>query len=526
MASYSIIIKNGTILDGTGGPLKRADIGISDDKIKTIGDLKGDAASVVIDASNKYVSPGFIDITTHSDTHWTLFTQPTQESFIRQGITTIIGGHAGSSLAPLIKGENIEAIQKWVDISKINVNWQSVDEFLLELERHPIAVNFGTFVGFGNIRRGIIAEEARSAKSEEVKQMQYLAEKSLDEGAFGISTNLGAAHQNSASNEEIIQIFKTARDRRNVAVHHLEDEGKNILPALARLISFTRNSGVHSHINHFKAIGRSVWPSFPLGLEMIERAHKEGGVQLTCDFFPYTRTNSNLYTLLPKWAIESGKKRILSLISGKERKYLLESLKDLTLHYEKIIIASTLHDLDIVGKNILELSQKSGISPEETILNLLEINKLQVSIFNEAILEENIEILAAKNYSMVASDGTGYSGDYHSKTDLPHPRSFGTFCRILSRFVKEKGILNWENAVYKMTGFPAKTLGISSRGILAKNAYADVVIFDPETVEDKADYINPYQLPRGVEYVLINGGIVLKENSLTGLNPGRVLRHS
>jgi N-acyl-D-amino-acid deacylase len=177
-----------------------------------------------------------------------------------------------------------------------------------------------------------------------------------------------------------------------------------------------------------------------------------------------------------------------------------------------------------VGKNILELSQKSGISAEETILNLLEINKLQVSIFNEAVSEENIEILAAKNYSMVASDGAGYSGDYRSKTDLPHPRSFGAFCRVLSRFVKEREILNWENAIYKMTGFPAKTLGISSRGVLAKNAYADIVVFDPEIVEDKADYTNPYQFPRGVEYVLINGSIVLKENSLTGLNPGRVLR--
>lgn len=359
MANYSIIIKNGTIFDGSGGPSKQADIGISDGKIKAIGDLKNDAASLVLDASDKYVAPGFIDITTHSDTHWTLFSQPSQESFIRQGVTTIIGGHGGSSLAPLVKSENIETIQKWVDVSKINVNWQSMGEFLSELERHPIGINFGTFVGFGTIRRGIIDEQSRPAKNEEIKQMQYLAEKSLDEGAFGISTNLGAAHQNSASDEEILQIFKAAEKRGALTVHHLENEGKNLLPALVHLISLTRNSGVRSHINHFKAVGKSVWASFAQGLEMIEQAHKEKA-QLTCDFFPCTRTGSNLYMLLPDWAIESGKEKILSFINGKERKYLLEYLKDLTLHYEKITIASTLHDLDVVEK----ISWNSVKNPE------------------------------------------------------------------------------------------------------------------------------------------------------------------
>lgn len=511
------------VFDGTGVPFKETDVGIRDDKIKKIGNLKKETAPIMIDATDKCVAPGFIDIATHSDTHWTLFSQPDQESFIRQGVTTILGGHGGSSLAPLVKGENIEAIQKWVDISKINVNWQSISEFLSELEKHPIGINFGTFVGFGNIRRGVIGDQARPAKKEEIGQMRYLAGKSIDAGAFGISTDLGAAHQNSASEEEIVEIFKITEGRGSLTVHHLESEGKDILPALARLISLTRNSGVNSHINHFKAVGRSVWPSFPKGLEMIEQAHKEK-LQLTCDFFPYTSTGSNLYTLLPGWAIQSGKKKILSFIKGEERKHLLDYLKDLTLHYEKIIVASTLHGLDIVGKSILELSKKSGISPEETLLNLLEVNELQVSIFNEAISEENIEILAGKNYSMVSSDGTGYGGDYHSKTDLPHPRSFGAFCRVLSRFVREKGILNWENAIYKMTGLPAKTVGISDRGVIRENAYADIVVFDPEKVEDKADYINPYQFPKGMERVLINGNIALQENKLAGFGRGRVLR--
>ncbi len=524
MASYSIIIKNGLVLDGTGGSSKQTDIGISADKIKQVGDLKNDAAPVVIDASNKYVSPGFIDLTTHSDTHWTLFSQITQESFIRQGVTTILGGHGGSSLAPLVKAEDIATIQKWVDISKININWQSVKEFLSELEQHQIGVNFGTFVGYGTLRRGILGEQSRAAQNNEIAEMQYLAEKSLKEGAFGISTNLGAAHQHPATNEEIVEILKVAKSAKTIAAHHLEDEGKNILPAISRLLSMTRNSGVHSHINHFKAIGKTAWSYFPQGLEMIEEAHKEN-VQMTCDFFPYTRTGSNLYMLLPEWARESGKKHILELIKGKERKHLLDSLKELTLHYDRITIASTLHDLDGIGKTILELSQSAGIPPEEIILNLLEVNDLQVAIFNDAISEENIELLAKKDYSMIASDGVGYSGTYRVKTDLPHPRSFGAFPRAFSILVKDKGILTWENAVYKMTGFPAKILGISDRGIIAKGAYADIVIFDPETINDRTSYINPYQFPIGIDYVLVNGVIALKENSLTGENRGRILRH-
>ncbi len=523
MATYSIIIRNGLVFDGTGTPPRIDDIGIIDDKIKKIGNLSADKAPTIIDAANKYVCPGFIDITTHSDTHWTIFSYPSQESFIRQGVTTIIGGHGGSSLAPLVKATDIETIQKWIDVSKINVNWQSMKEFLVELERHPLGVNFGTFVGYGTIRRGIIGDEIRPAKNDEIAQMQYLTEKSLEEGAFGFSTNFGAAHQKPTSDEEIIAILNVVKTAKAITSHHLEDEGKDILPAISRLISLARNSGVPSHITHFKAIGRTAWGFFPRGLEMIEEVHKEG-IEITCDFFPYTRTGSNLYLLLPDWAREAGKKHILELIRGKERKHLIDSLKDFTLHYDKIDIASTRYDLDGVGKSIQALAQNSGREPEDVVLDLLDVNDLQVAIFNEAILEKNIELLAAKNYSIIASDGVGYSLDYRVKTDLPHPRSFGSFPRIFAKLVKEKEVLSWEEAIYKMTGFPAKTLGISGRGIIEKEAYADIVVFDPETITDRAGYINPFQSAVGIEYVLINGAIALEENALVAANKGRILR--
>ncbi len=524
MSAYSIIIRNGLIFDGAGRPPRQGDIGISEDKIKKIGDLSGDDAPTIIDASNKYVAPGFIDLTTHSDTHWTLFSHPSQESFIRQGVTTIIGGHGGSSLAPLVKGEDIETIQKWVDISTININWQSMDEFLDELERHAIGVNFGTLVGYGTIRRGIIGDESRQADKKEIDQISFLVEKSLREGAFGFSANLGAAHQKSASDEEVSTLLKICNAFKTFVNHHLEDEGKEILPALARVIALSRSSGIRSHIAHFKAIGKGSWKFFDHGFSMIDEAAKEG-VSITCDLFPYTRTGSNLYLLLPEWAREGGKNNILEIIKGEKRIKLIEALKELTLHYDKISIASTRSDLDGAGKTIGDLSRISGRPAEEVLLDLLDINKLQISIFSEAISESNIEIAAGKNYSAISSDGVGYASDYRSKTDFPHPRSFGTFPRIFAKLVKEKSVLTWQEAIYKMTGLPAQILGIKDRGIIEKNTFADIVVFDPEKIADHADYINPYASPTGINFVIINGGVALSENNLQTANLGRVLRH-
>lgn len=523
--AYSIIIKNGKVFDGTAAPPKQIDIGIDGEKIKKLDNLQDDGAKIVIDASGKYVCPGFIDLTTHSDTHWTLFSQPNQESFIRQGITTILGGHGGSSLAPLVKKEDIEGIQKWVDISKINFNWQSTEEFLSELERRKLPLNFGTLVGHGTIRRGVIGNENRPAEKTELDQMKFLLEKSLKEGAFGISTNLGSAHGKSATDEEVAELLKIVADFNAVASHHLEDEGKNILPALSRLIFLTRSAKVKSHIAHLKAIGKTAWNFFPQVLEMIEQAIREK-LRLTCDFFPYTQTGSNLYMLLPEWVREGGKKTIIETVTGEERKNIITALKDLTLHYDRITIASTLHDFESVGKNIAELSKNSGLSPEEIILNLIKLNDLQVTIFNEAISENNIHELARKDYSTISSNGAAYDRNYRSETEIPHPRSFGSFPRIFSWFVKENGILGWEKAIYKMTGLPAKILNIHDRGAIAKGFYADILVFDPETIADRATYANPYQFPDGIECVIINGNIVLKENSLTGKFPGRVLRRS
>jgi len=317
--------------------------------------------------------------------------------------------------------------------------------------------------------------------------------------------------------------LKTAEKYGAVSMHHLEDEGKNLLPAVSRLIMYLRNSENKGHIAHFKALGRSAWQDFDNALNIIETARKEN-LRITCDFFPYTSTGSNLSSFLPQWVLSENRNKILALLAEeKTRQNLIEYLKGLTLHYEKIIIASTVENSASLGKNIRQISLDSGLREEEVIIDLLKSNDLRVAIFNNVILDKNIEILAGKPYSMVASDGVGYDVSYLDNT-LPHPRSFGSFPRIFSEFIRQKKLLNWENAVYKMSGLPAEILGIKKRGALAKGKYADIVIFNPNTIKDNATYDNPFQYPTGIEYVFINGTLTFAENKMTEKSNGKVLK--
>ena len=527
MAHYDILIKNGMVLDGKRGRLRRGDVGINADKIKFIGDLAGgSSADLEIDAAGKYVAPGFIDLTNHSDTHWRLFSSPGQESLLYQGVTTILGGNCGVSLAPLVIGADIEGLERWANISEININWQTIDEFLEETEKHKLGVNFATLVGHGTVRHGLIKDK-RPANPAEINQMRLLLDRSFKAGAFGFSTNLGAIYEKSASKEEVIELLKVAAEHNVFSKYHLRNEGANILPAVSEIIGFTRESGARCQISHLKAIGRRAWEYVQDVLNLISQAREEG-IEITADVFPYTSTGSNLFMLFPDWILEEGEKAILKhLRNPEERKILLSSLKEMTLHYERIIISSAARRaLDVVGKTLLEIAENAGKTPEEAMLDLLDMNELRVSIFNEAIRKEDIEKFIIQEYAMVASDGAGYAPTDASEKDLPHPRSFGAFPKVFTDFVRGKKLLSWEDAVYKMSGLPASVLGLKDRGILEKGAIADLVIFDPENIKDKATYENPFKFAEGMEWVIVNGRPVIEKGVFTGALNGKIIKKS
>ncbi|MBI2628408.1 MAG: amidohydrolase family protein [Candidatus Niyogibacteria bacterium] len=525
MAHYDILIKNGMVIDGKRGRIRREDVGINNDKIKFIGDLAGESsAELEIDANGKYVAPGFIDLTNHSDAHWRIFSSSGQESMLYQGVTTILGGNCGISLAPLISGKDIEGLEKWVNVSEININWQTMDEFLEEMEKQKLGVNFATLVGHGTLRHGIVKDNS-PVSAAEINQMRLLLDRSIKAGAFGFSTSLGAIYEKSASPEEVIELLKVAAEHNAFSKHHLRNEGMNILPSVSEIISFARESGANCQISHLKAVGRRGGEHVQDVLNLISQAREEG-LKITADVFPYTSTGSDLFMLLPAWVLEEGKDAILEQIRDQEkRKSLILSLKELTLHFERIIIASVARGaLAVAGKTLLEIAEDAGKAPEEVMLDLLDINELRVSIFNEIIKKEDIEKFIIQEYAMVASDGAGYALADASKKDLPHPRSFGAFPKVFADFVKEKKLFGWEDAVYKMSGFPALVLGLKDRGILEKGAMADVTIFNPENIQDQATYKNPFQLAKGMEWVIVNGRPIIENGVFTGALNGKILK--
>ena len=520
MSHYTTIIKNGLVFDGKGNKPVKTDIGIADDEIKKIGDLQSEAAQNIVDAEGKCVTPGFIDMTSHSDTHWTIFSSPKQESLVSQGITTIIGGNCGSSLAPFLGESSVKEIRRWTDTSKTNINWQTMEEFLAEMDKHRLGINFGTLVGLNTIRRSIIADKQKIGK------IKILLESSLKQGAFGLSTSFSLNDFDFFEEEDLADIFKMSQMNNSVVKHHLEDEGQNILPAVSKLINIARVSGVRTHLSHFKAIGKSSWNYFSKALEMAENARKEG-LNITYDFFPYTKTGSSLFTLLPAWFKKYSRKDIMVILSemGEKRRMELKNyLKKITLHYDKIIVASAASSLDAGGKTIKQIADETSRDGEEVILNLLEVNDLRVSIFNEVIAEFNLEIMAKDAFSVVSSDGVGYDFSHKKTNDLPHPRSFGAFPRAIKQLVIVKGLMPMETIITKMTGIPALILGIKNRGVIEEGKKADLVVFDPEKISDTSTYENPINPSAGIEYVFVNGQAVVKANKLTGLLPGEILR--
>src|SRR3990167_4659863 len=524
MAFYSLIIRNGKIIDGKMGERGIGDIGIYKETIAKVGDLSNDIADEIINAEGKFVSPGFIDLTSHSDTHWTLFTEPGQESVLTQGITTILGGNCGFSIAPLVRQEVIEGLRKWIDVSAININWQSFDEFLAELEKRFLAVNFASLIGLGTLRRGVIGNAGRTVNDIEAKEMIFLLDRSMKDGAFGLSTSLGRVHEKNASETELKELLQIIKNYEGLAKHHLKDEGKEIMSSLAQIIGLARESGARTQISHFKILGRQSWDNIAPALSMIEHGREEEKLDLWLDFFPYEKTGSNLYLLLPPWLLEEGGRKIISRLKEPEtRKNVADYLKNMTLHYDKMILASTLRDKTGLGKTLLELSQKTGLNPEELIIELLEINELKVSIFNEVINPQHLIQLAAKKYSLFATDGLGISGR-NIESDFPHPRSFGAFPKCVNLFVNQKRILTLEEAIYKMTGLPARNLGLNDRGTIETGKKADLVVFDLDKIEDRADYQNPVQFSEGINYVLVNGKVAVREGKPTAIMAGKVLR--
>ncbi|MBI4132594.1 MAG: D-aminoacylase [Candidatus Sungbacteria bacterium] len=522
--TYDILIKGGTIIDGTGRPRFQGDVGIADGRVKDIGNsnLAGAKAGKTIEARGKFVTPGFVDITNHADKNWSLFQNPLQDYLLTQGVTTILAGNCGSSLAPLPSREAIGALYKW-NPPGFTINWLTVREFLEELAKRKLGVNIGTLVGHSTIRRGVTKGEARTLTKEELQQFTSVLANAIQEGAFGFSTGLVYSHESPATTDELISFARVLADAGAIYKTHLRHEGTNLVPAVIEAVDIGRESRATVVISHFKAVGRKLWPFFKKSLQIVERASAEG-FSLHFDISPYQRTGSFLYLLLPAWAREGGFPGMFQRLQDpKSRNAIIEDIRAQTLHYDRYIVANAATP-GTNGRTIAEIASSSKTSPEETIFSLLAANHGRVTIFGRILTLKNLTAGIAHPLSMIASDGSGISAELVKTGKLVHPRSTGAFPHFLHKFVKEKELLTWEDAIRKITSRPAEVVGFKERGRLEKKYRADIVVFDPETIRDQSTYQNPFVHSNGIDAVVVNGKLAVENGQLTGVAAGVVLK--
>lgn len=525
---YDILIKNATIIDGTKKIKYPADLAVVDNKIKKIGKIQGARAQKTIDASGLFLAPGFIDLNNHSDTYLTLFTIPDLESLLRQGITTILGGNCGSSLAPLVEGDTLKSVQKWADIAEINLNWLTFKEFLEELGKRKIGVNFGSLVGHSTLRRGILEDEFRLLKPKELKTIKDLLELALKQGAFGLSTGLAYSHAKVAPTKEIVELTEIVGKYKGLYASHIRGEAEELLPAIKETIEIGKKTNVSIEISHLKAMGKKFWLNMEKAIELIEKAREEK-VNINFDIYPYNITGSVLYILLPDWVAEGGRKMLLKRLKDPsvKAKVIKEMQEKKDYEYDKITIAMSPIDRTFIGKKITEIAQAQDISVEEAIINMLVASEGRIITFLDTLNKDNVELGLSHPLSFIASDGSGYNTQYYQNNkELVHPRCFGAFPRFLGTYVRDKEILDWEEAIYKISGGPAQKIGLKKRGLIKKGYWADLVLFNPEKIIDRATFENPYQYAEGIEYVLVNGIIAVEKGMYTGEKAGQVLKRS
>jgi N-acyl-D-amino-acid deacylase len=522
---FDIKIKNGQIIDGTGTPMFRGDVGIRENKIARIGDLRNEKADREIDAEGRYVCPGFIDVNNHSDTYWQLFLNPDLESLVYQGITTIVGGNCGSSIAPLTGPKNIESIQKWADLKKINVDWLKFKEFMEFMKDKSLSINFATLVGHGTMRRGILHDETRSLNAKELNFIKKELSDSLRDGALGMSTGLIYTHAKLASAEELTDLAKVVKKYDGVYATHIRGEDGELIEACEEAIEVARLSGVKLHISHLKAMGKKNWPKMDEALNIIDHAY-ENGIDVTFDVYPYTNTGSVLYTLLPDWVAEGGKKIMVHRLKDPAiRAKVAAEMKKSSFDYSKVEIAISPLNKTLARRKISEIAASQEKSIEDAVIDILIASEGRVITSMEILSEENVKKAISHPLSIIATNGAGYDLNHRSSGELVHPRSFGSFVKILSQYVIKENLLSFEEAVKKMTSAPAKKFGLNKRGQLKEKYIADIVVIDKDRLASPATKDNPYQYATGVEFVINGGKIVLSDGKYAGVRHGEMIMH-
>lgn len=520
---YDFIIKNGLVFDGLGNKPEEESVAVKNGQIVDVGVLSGQKAKIEINANKKFVSPGFIEINSLADRDCSLLYHPEAVNFLSQGVTTVIGGASGASLAPILSG-SLDCLEKWVDSRKININWRTVAEFLNYLAEKRLGVNFGMLVSWATLRSEFAKREFRSLNQEEKEKLKFLVEQSLNDGAWGVSFGLGYDEEQVVSIEEILEIADLVKKRNGYLGFSLRDETERFLASLQEVLEIVERGKVSLEIYQLKTVGEYNHLHFRDGLEMIKSVNREQEF-INFDISPYNLAITPLLSLLPDWVTIGGRKVFLRNLHDEVIKNkIIQDLKQKKYHYHYLFVAASEKSPWFVGKTIEELAHNFGLSEEEVVLKILEVSGTDITIINKDISEENTKLALESNYSFVSSS-SGFS-ELSSYQSWISPQAWGTFPKFLAEYVRENKQYSWEEAIFKLTGKPARKIGLKNRGIIKKGYQADLVIFDPEKIEGRANLSNPQQLPVGIDSVMVNGKLAFDKGRVIPMRAGKILQKS
>lgn len=525
-----ILIKHGLIVDGNKTPAYEGDILIENEKILKISQDLNEEADKVIDAKGRVICPGFIDTHSHSDL--VILVNPYNEVKIRQGITTEVLGQDGISMAPLPQ----EHISSWrknlagLDGESDEIDWkyETTENYLKMMDYNGVGLNETYLVPHGNVRMEAMGLEDRPATKEEIQKMCEITERELKAGAIGLSTGLIYIPCAYSLTEEIIEMCKVVAKYDGVFVVHQRSEADTILTSMEEIIEIGKQSGVKVHFSHFKVCGKANWKYIPQVIELLEKAEKEG-IRVSFDQYPYAAGSTMLGVVLPPWAHSGGTDKLIERLSdenerAKMKKDIANGIEgwDNFIEFagiEQIFVTSvkTEKNKDTIGKNLLEIGKMRGKDPLDATFDLLKEEENAVGMVDFYGLEEHIIGFMKRDEQNVCTDGL--------LAGKPHPRAYGSFPKILGRYVRELNVLTIEEAVYKMTKKAATSFSIKDRGELKEGYFADIVIFDKDTVSGCDDFINSMQYPTGIDYVIINGNCVVEEGKYNKIKAGKVLKN-
>lgn len=521
-------VVGGRLIDGTGAPARRGDLGIRGDTITAIGDLSAEPAGRTISAAGRAVTPGFIDVHSHSD--WRLWANRRAESKIRQGVTTEVVGNCGFSPAPVSDEfrEELRGFALYLPPG-MDFSWRSMGEYLRRYESEGVAVNVAQLVGHGTLRLAAMGFARRPPTAREQATMERLLEESMAQGACGLATGLIYAPGSYAATEEIVAVARRAGAAGGFYASHIRGEGATLLEAVAEAIRVGREGGLPVQISHIKAAGRANWGRVKDALALLDAARAEG-LDVMADVYPYTASSTTLRTLLPDWVLEGGLEAMLArlgdpAVRARVRTELTGGAESLTrgLGWDDIMVAYSPSRPDAQGRRLSQIAAEGGMDPLDTAIELIvsEHGKGYMILFQ--LDEADLRRALGHPQVMIGSDGSALAVEGELGAGTPHPRSYGTFPRVLGHYAREQRLLPLEDAVRKMTGLPGRRLGLADRGILAVGTKADVVVFDPARVADLATYEEPHRYAAGIDHVLVNGRAVIADGEHTGALPGRVL---